>query len=72
MQGGAEEAFSSRRGRMWTKGQWVGEGRKMSIPTGDKPRKSVFSTGKDKTEVNIIYNMTGPHLLQTTNNDNIR
>ena len=58
VQGGAEEAFTSRRGRMWTQGQGsVGEGSKVSTPTGDESRKSIISPGKYKTEVNINHNM---------------
>ena len=60
VQGGAEEAFTSRRGRMWTQGL----GRKVSTPTGDESRKSVISPGKYKTEVNIDYNILGLCLLE--------
>ena len=57
---GAEEAFTSRRGRMWTQGL----GRKVSTPTGDESRKSVISPGKYKTEVNINHNMLGLYSLE--------
>ena len=58
VQGGAEEAFTSRRGRLWTQGQGsVVEGSKVSTPTGDESRKSVVSSGNYKTGVNIKYNM---------------
>ena len=60
VQEGAEEAFTSRRGRMWTQGQGrVGEVRKISTSTGDESKKSVVSPVKYKTEVNINYNMRG-------------
>ena len=45
---------------MWTQGQGsVGEGSKVSTPTGDESRKSVTFLGRYKTEVNINYDMLG-------------
>ena len=65
VQSEAEEAFTSRRGRMWTQGQGrVVEGRKISTPTGES-KTSVVSPVKYKTEVNINYNMRGLYLLET-------
>ena len=62
--GGAEEAFTSRRGRMWTQGQGrVGEGRKISTSAGES-KKSVVSPVKYKTEVNINYNMLELYSLE--------
>ena len=57
VQSEAEEAFTSRRGRMWTQGQGRGgEGGKISTSTLQS-KKSAISLGKYKTQVNIKFNI---------------